>query len=412
MAQRADGEQSGRRRTPFGPGWIVTAAFIGPGTVTTATLAGARFGTSLLWAVVFSTAATIALQEMAARLGLVTGRGLGEAIRGRFQGPARWTAALLVVAAIGIGNGAYETGNLLGAGLGLEATVGVPLAWSALAVAILAAALLWTGSYALLERVLVALVAVMGVTFLATAAGLVLAGDLDGSLRGLVTPSLPEGSALVAVALVGTTVVPYNLFLHAAAVGERWRGETDLGTARLDLVSSVALGGAVTAAIVVTAAGTIGGTADGIEDAADMARQLEPLLGGWARTFFALGLAAAGVTSAITAPLAAAWAIGGVLGWPRDLDSGRSRVVWSAVLAIGAAFAVAGVRPIPAILFAQAANGVLLPAVAAFLLMAVNDRRALGRHINGALSNAIGALVVLVALALGARAILGVLRSL
>ncbi|HUP00852.1 MAG TPA: Nramp family divalent metal transporter [Gemmatimonadota bacterium] len=408
-----EGREGGRsRKRRFGPGWVVTAAFIGPGTVTTATIAGASFGAALLWAVAFSTVATIALQEMAARLGLVTGRGLGESIRDRFEGRARWAAAALVVAAIGVGNGAYETGNLLGAGLGLEAALGIPVVVAAVAVAAVAAVLLWTGSYSLLERILVALVAVMGVTFLATAAVVALAGDVDGTLRGLVVPSLPDGSALVALALVGTTVVPYNLFLHAAAAGERWSGEADLPAARLDLVISIALGGAVTAAIVVTAAGTIGGTGAGIDGAADMARQLEPLLGGWARVFFAVGLFAAGMTSAITAPLAAAYATAGVLGWPRDLTAARSRAVWGAILATGVGFAVAGVRPVSAILFAQAANGVLLPAVAAFLLVSVNDRRTLGRRANGALSNAFGVLVVLVALALGARAVLGALRSL
>jgi Mn2+/Fe2+ NRAMP family transporter len=140
-----------------------------------------------------------------------------------------------------------------------------------------------------------------------------------------------------------------------------------------------------------------------------MARALEPALGRWAGAFFALGLFAAGMTSAITAPLAAAWAIAGALGWRRDLSAPAVRAVWGAVLGIGAAFALAGVRPVPAIVFAQAANGVLLPAVAVFLLVAVNDRRRMGERANGPWANAAGAVVVAVALALGARAVLGAL---
>jgi manganese transport protein len=391
----------------IGPGWIVAAAFIGPGTVTTATLAGADFGLALLWALAFSTLATIALQEMAARLGLVTGQGLGEAIRRRFDGLARVAAVALVIAAIAVGNAAYETGNLLGAGLGLDGIAGGGVRLWALAVAVAAFALLWSGSYRLLERALVAMVGVMCLAFLATAVAV--RPDLGAILRGVLVPTLPEGATLVALGLVGTTVVPYNLFLHAAAVREKWDGEGDLPAARLDLALSIAVGGLVSMAIIVTAAGTMGGGQ--IASAADMARQLEPTLGRWASVFFAVGLFAAGMTSAVTAPLAAAWATAGALGWARELRAPRVRAVWLAVLATGAAFAATGLRPVPAILFAQVANGVLLPAVAGFLLLVVNDRRAMGDRVNGPLSNAVGAAVLLVAVVLGLRGISAALGS-
>jgi Mn2+/Fe2+ NRAMP family transporter len=136
-----------------------------------------------------------------------------------------------------------------------------------------------------------------------------------------------------------------------------------------------------------------------------MAVQLEPLLGAWARVFFAAGLLAAGLTSAITAPLAAAYATAGALGWRRDLRDRRLRAIWILVLGTGAAFGLAGIRPVPAILFAQVANGVLLPAIAIFLLLAVNDRKRMGDHANGPVLNAIGAAVVLIAIGLGAWAV-------
>ncbi len=390
----------------LGPGWLVTAAFIGPGTVTSATVAGARFGTALLWALLFSTAATIVLQEMSARLGLVTRDGLGEAIRRRYAGAARIAAIALVIGAIAIGNAAYETGNLLGAALGLEELGRGSLRAWVLGTAAAAAALLWTGSYRVVERTMIALVIVMGIAFAATA--LALLPETEGLARGLLVPALPSGSALTAIALVGTTVVPYNLFLHAATVREKWAGVGDLPAARRDLALSIALGGALSMAIVVTAAATLQ-EADGVASAADMARQLEPTLGGWATALFAIGLAAAGVSSAITAPLAAAYASAGALGWPRDLRAARLRAVWAFVLLAGVAFAVTGVRPVPAILFAQAANGVLLPAVAIFLLIVVNDRRSMGSHANGFLANVLGGAVVAVTLVLGARAVLGAL---
>lgn len=394
-----------RRRFRFGPGAVVAAAFIGPGTVTTATLAGTGFGYTLLWPLTFSLLATLVLQEMAARLGLVTGAGLGEAVRRRFSRPAaRLLAVALVIGAIGFGNAAYETGNLLGAALGAEAVWGGAARVWAIGAGVVAYLLLRTGSYPVVERVLIALVALMSVAFLATAA--LVRPPLGPLLRGLFVPTVPGGAGMLYIAgLVGTTVVPYNLFLHASAVGERWSSPADLPAARLDLVLSIAVGAVVSMAIVATSAAMATGDG-GIENAADMAVQLEPLLGPRARLFFAVGLLAAGLTSAITAPLAAAYATAGALGWPRELRDARLRAVWILVLAAGIVFAGLGVRPVPAILFAQVANGVLLPAIAVFLLVAVNDRTSMGDRANGRAMNIAGGVVVLVALALGVRALL------
>lgn len=394
--------KSGRFR--IGPGAVVAAAFIGPGTVTTATLAGVGYGYTLLWALTFSLMATLVLQEMAARLGLVTGQGLGEAIRRRFSRPAaRLLAVALVIAAIAFGNAAYETGNLLGAALGTEAVWGGdPRRW-AVAAGVIAYLLLRTGSYRVVERVLIGLVALMALAFLATA--LVVRPPLGELVRGLVVPTVPDSAGLLYIAgLVGTTVVPYNLFLHASVVRERWSGPEDLPAARFDLGVSIVVGGVVSMAIVATSAAMTAGDSP-IANAADMALQLEPLLGSWARFVFAAGLLAAGLTSAVTAPLAAAYATAGALGWPRDLKDRRLRWVWMLVLAAGIVFAGLGVRPVPAILFAQVANGILLPAVAAFLLLAANDRRWMGDRVNGPAANLAGAIVVLIALGLGIRAL-------
>jgi manganese transport protein len=392
----------------IGPGAVVAAAFIGPGTVTTATLAGANYGTSLLWALTFSIIATLVLQEMSARLGVITGEGLGEAIRARFTGLARFAAVALIVSAIAIGNAAYEAGNLLGATLGMRAAAGGATTLWVLVFATVAGALLWTGRYVAIERVLIAMVMLMSIVFLATA--VVVAPRADALLTGLFVPRFgaDSRSLLVALGLIGTTVVPYNLFLHAAAVRERWSGPDDLPAARADLTVAIVLGGIISMAVVLTAAGTIAAPGT-IGSAAEMAAQLEPLLGSWARTFFALGLFAAGMTSAITAPLAASWAVAGALGWKRDLRSPRLRAVWATVLLAGVPFAILGTRPtiplgfgeLSVIVFAQVANGVLLPAIAIFLLIATNDRRRMGEHVNGPVRNALGGMVVILTVVLG-----------
>jgi Mn2+/Fe2+ NRAMP family transporter len=143
-----------------------------------------------------------------------------------------------------------------------------------------------------------------------------------------------------------------------------------------------------------------------------MSQALEPILGRWAGVFFAFGLLAAGMSSAITAPLAAAYATCGVMGWDSDLRTTRARAVWVPVLAAGVLFSLLALRPIPAIIFAQAANGLLLPIVAVFLLYLVNDRTLLGARTNGLASNLLGATMVLVAAALGVRSLILALAGL
>jgi len=386
-----------------GPGAIVTAAFIGPGTITTATLAGARFGVTLLWALAFATVATIVLQEMSARLGLATGAGLGKALRTVGGHPllGLTLAGLAAVAVIG-GAAAYEAGNLTGAALGLESMTGLPLrTWVALGT-LFAGILLLTGQYRLVERVLASCVAIMGVVFLTTAA--LVAPSLDQVLAGVFVPRLPDNAELNALALIGTTIVPYNLFLHAAVVRERWSQIADLPAVRWDLVLAIGLGGIVSCAVVITASSALDGTT--VRSAGDMASQLEPLLGPWAGQAFALGYAAAGISSAVTAPLAAAYIILDTTGRSNDVRAPAARVVWGGCILVGAVAAMLGTRPVLLIFLAQIVNGLVLPIVAVVLLVAMNDRRRLGDHVNSWRGNIVGVTVVVLCTGLGLRSII------
>lgn len=397
------------RRIRLGPGLVVTAAFIGPGTVTTATLAGAGFGTALLWTLVFATAATMILQEMSARLGLTTGAGLGQALR-RTPGP-RWLGAGMAAVAVGavvVGAAAYEAGNLTGTGLGLGGTLGLGPKTLALVGAAVAGALLWTGRYRIVERVLVACVAVMGLAFLATA--ILVLPRIDGVVTSLFVPRLPTGAEITALGLIGTTIVPYNLFLHAAIVAERWNGPDDLPAARWDLALAIGLGGIVSAAVVVTAAAALG--SQEIRSASDMGAQLAPLLGPWAARAFSAGFAAAGLSSAITAPLAAGYALLDVTGGGRDVRRPAARVVIGSTLLVGVTVMAVGTRPVALILLAQVLNGLILPVVAFVLLLAMNDRARLGDRVNGWRANLAGGIVTALCLALGIRAVLGALAQL
>jgi len=396
-----------------GPAALVTAAFIGPGTVTTCTLAGAGFGYALLWALVFSVLATVVLQEMTARLGIVARLDLGEALFRQFRrGPGRILAVVLVVSAIGIGNAAYETGNLLGGVLGLEALMGplviggsggVSLRLWGPVLGTAAFILLFMGSYKHLEMILVSLVVLMSVVFLAT---MVLVRPPVGEiLRGMFVPGIPAGSVMTMVGLVGTTVVPYNLFLHSAVVQERWKDTEGLGPARADIRISILLGGFVSMSIVATSATAFFGTGKEVGDATDLGLQLQPLLGRWSTGFISTGLLAAGLTSAITAPLAAAYAVSGIMGWKKDMHSFRFKAIWMVVLLTGIILSAIGFKPVPVIVFAQAANGILLPVIAVYLMWVMNNRKLLGTHANSIERNLAGGAVTLVVVLLGLKSL-------
>ncbi len=395
-----------KRLRVMGPGLLVTAAFIGPGTVTTATLAGASFGFALLWAVVFSAAATLILQEMSARIGLVARMGPAEALRVSIENPMlRGFALVLVILAIGFGNAAFQTGNITGAAIGLEAAAGGSSRLWSILIGASAGVMLFFGTYRHIERLLIVLVVLMSAAFITTA--WIARPPIHSLLDGLI-PRIPDGSMWTVIALIGTTVVPYNLFLHAGAVQVKWPAHVplreSLSQARWDAGLSIGIGGLVTFSIVLTAASFFAqGTT--IESASRMADQLVPHLGSGARYLFLAGLTAAGLTSAVTAPLAAAYATCGALGRPADLTSTSFRAIWFAVLVIGTILASLGQNPIQAIRFAQAFNGLLLPIVAVFLLYVMNRRRLLGEHTNGPLANVLGAIVVLVTAAFGLRQI-------
>lgn len=392
----------------MGPGALVTAAFIGPGTVTACTVAGASFGYALLWALLFATVATIVLQEMSARLGVVTQRGLGDALAQLFGSTVwRWPLILLVGVALYLGNAAYEGGNLSGAALGIAAIAGesdAAFKGSVGAISLIAALLIWAGTYRHIERALVALVVLMALAFVATF--IIVRPDVPAMLAGLVTPAIPDGALMTVVALIGTTVVPYNLFLHASAVRNRFSGAQDLPAVRADTAITIGIGGLIAMLIVATAAAGMFAAGIAVTSAADMATQFEPLFGSNARYLMGVGLFAAGLTSAITAPLATGYAMSEILGLSDKVKPRALRAIALSVIAIGAALALTGIRPVTIILSAQFANGLLLPVIAAFLLYAMNQRQVLGDYVNGKLANLMGGGVVLLAAGLGLRSIL------
>ena len=399
----------------IGPGAIVAAGFIGPGTVTTCTVSGASYGYTLLWAMLFSTIATIILQEMSARLGIVTQKGLGDALRTKFtSNTARVLLAILVIAAVFIGNIAYETGNLTGALMGIQAVWPmIPKIVFALILGALGFFLLWSGSYKHVETVLTGLVILMSVLFLATA--IAVKPDMGQVFQGLFVPRVPQmdRSWFYIAGLIGTTVVPYNIYLHASSASKKWKTDADVRASHLDTILSIGLGGIVSMCIIITASAAFSGTGAEIKNGADMAVQLSPILGSWATAAMGLGLFAAGTTSMITAPLSAAFACSGILGWGEDMKRGKFKLFWIIVLVFGVfAASTLGSSPTEIILFAQAANAFLLPVTAILLLVCCNDKKLMGKHSNKVWNNVLGLFVLAVTVFIAFRNITAFTESL
>ncbi|PQJ75076.1 Nramp family divalent metal transporter [Polaribacter gangjinensis] len=396
----------------IGPGPLIAAAFIGPGTVTLCTLAGVNFGFNLLWAMLLSIVATIFLQEMAARLGIISQKGLSEIIKQEIKNPIFKKIIIgLILVAIVIGNASYEAGNISGGILGLETIFGQWIVKKSffsfnlmsILVGVIAFAMLYVGSYKFLEKALISFVILMSLSFFITA--IITKPNLLEIMKGLLVPKLPEHSLLTVIGLIGTTVVPYNLFLHASLVKEKWSTKQDLKFAKRDTIIAVLLGGFISIAIIISAAAI---SVKEISNAADLALGLAPLYGDFAKYFLSIGLFAAGITSAITAPLAAAYVAKECFGWKSNLKSNSFRAVWMTILILGVIFSSVGIKPIEIIKFPQIVNGLLLPIITVILLWMMNQKSVLGDFTNSKMQNSIGFFIFLITLFLGIKMILKV----
>lgn len=389
----------------FGPSTLVAAAFIGPGTLATCTMAGVQTGYTLLWAMLFSIFATLILQEMSARLGFVTRKGLGEAIDSQFSaGVSRMLVFFLVIGAILIGNAAYEAGNIAGGVLGLHLMAGE---WKVLPLVLggISFLLLFFGKYKLVERVLIGLVILMSVCFLLTA--IIVRPDFGAIFSGFV-PSGINDNFLLIMGLIGTTVVPYNLFLHASTISKKWDENASIRDIRIENAVAITLGGLISMLIIITAAASQGNV-EAVTSAKDLATQLEPLFGATAKWAMGFGLLAAGLSSTLTAPMAAAYAAQGLFGWEKDEKDAKFRAVWMLILGIGVVVAMTGLKPVLIIKFAQITNALLLPFIAVYLLYISNSKKLLGKYTNTLLINILAGVVIGITILLSLKTLYGLL---
>ena len=357
---------------------VVSAAFIGPGTITTAASSGALFGFDLMWVLLFSTMACILLQEAASRITILSGKNIGEIISDKMNGnKAMLLVLVLIVLAICGGAAAYEMGNLIGAREGILLLFPDLEQWIVPLLGITASLILFVPSLKFISRLMGILVMVLGILFLYTA--IRIAPPADDLFRGLLVPSMPAGTMapLLALALIGTTIVPYNLFLGSGIS----KGVRQLTEMRWGLVVAILLGGVFSLAVVI-----VGSSVRGEFSFSALSEALSNRSGVNGNLILGIGLFAAGFTSAVTAPLASAVTLKSLFGRKNAKRWNNNglyfRLSWLGVLVIGMTFAIIDIRPIPAIIFAQALNGIILPLVSFILVYLVHDQNLTGRKNN------------------------------
>ena len=377
---------------------VVSAAFIGPGTITTAAKSGALFGPELLWALLFSTLACLVLQEASARLTIASGKNLGQAIAFQYKNKRSGVAVLsLVIGAIVVGAAAYEMGNIIGAVAGSQLIFSLPAWLLVLSIAAMAALVLSIPSLKIISTIMGIVVAFMGIVFLVTT--FLIPVPFSEILKGTFIPRIPPHpeAGLLVLGLIGTTIVPYNLFL-GSGIASKNHGIKEM---RFGISVAIILGGIFSMAVLV-----VGTSVTGTFSFENLSDALIRKIGAAGKCLLGFGLFAAGFTSAVTAPMASAITIKSVFGNknPRKWKSGswNFRLGWVVVLLAGIIFAITNVKPVPAIILAQALNGFLLPFVSIFLFFAINNKKLMGKKlVNPVWLNAATILIITITIVIG-----------
>lgn len=392
-----------------GPGLITSNADNDAGGIATYAQAGAEFGFKMLWLLAAVTISLIVVNEMSARLGVVTGKGLADLIRERFGVRSTVFAMVLLL----IANGATTVAEFAGVAAGME-LLGVPRFISVPVAAIAIWLLVTRGSYPVVERVLLSI----GIVYLTyVVSGFLVHPNWGHVLRQTVTPQVVPTNAyyLLAVALIGTTITPWMQFYLQAAIAEKGIPNERLAYSRVDVIVGSVITDAVDFFIIVATALTLFGhlSADQLANmqAGDYARALAPVAGRFAAILFGIGLVGASLLAGSVVPLSTAYAVTEAFGWERGVDRGAGEApvffgIFTGLLVIGAvAVLIPGLPLVTTILISQDINGLILPAVLIYMLILINDRRLMGRYTNNLAANAIAgitaaALIVLTGLLL------------
>lgn len=383
-----------------GPGIITANADNDAGGITAYSIAGAHYGYGLLWIMPLVALALIVVQEMSARLGVVTNKGLAGLIRESLG----VRAAALILGVFLFANLANTISEFAGVAASLEIFgiskyLSVPLAAAGVWLLIV------KGSYKSVERIFL----VASAIYLAYAVSCILARpEWPAVLRAAVTPrfQFESGYVVLAVTIVGTTIAPWMQFYQQSAIADKGLKIVDYAYERIDVVLGSVYGVLVAAFIVVACATTLFASGIRIETAKDAALALRPVAGSYASALFALGLLNASVFTAAILPLSTAYVACEAFGWESGIDRRWQEApvffgLYTAMIVVGAGVILLPIRSLVQIMLAsQTLNGVLLPVILIVMLRLVNDRRLMGRFVNGRLSNLLSYAMVVALIAL------------
>jgi Mn2+/Fe2+ NRAMP family transporter len=392
----------------IGPATLIAAAFIGPGTVSICAIAGIDHAFSLIWVLLISMLMTIFLQELSARLAITYQKDLIGLIKDRFnsQKLLKYTIYTLIFIAIVFGNAAYEAGNLSGINIGLDildyndffiSITGVKINYAIILVSGVALFILHLKSYKYIERTLMVLVGILSLSFVISA--FITTTDLQILVNGILSPKIPKDDFLIIAALIGTTVVPYNLFLHASLAKQKWPSKAGLKSMQIDTIVAVSVGVLVSICIIITTANV----SNEITEVKDLGVALEPLFGRFSSILIGIGYMAAGLTSAVTAPLAAAYVINSLFSFNYTIESSAFKRLSYIILFIGCVIAALDFDPVEIIRIAQISNAIVLP-VMVFIILWLSQKLKNSEALLS-LQNLIGFIVLVISLGLSLSSI-------
>jgi Mn2+/Fe2+ NRAMP family transporter len=385
----------------LGPGFITANVDNDPGGILTYSQAGAKFGYALLWTLIPTTIALIIVQEMAARMGAVTGKGLSDLIREEFGLRATFFTMLVL--------GLADFGNIMAEFAGLASGMGLFGVSKYIAVPI-GAALVWAmvvrNSYKPVERILI----ICSMLYFSYVVSAFLAHpNWKAAIHDTIVPTVSRSSEylVMVIAMIGTTITPWMQFYLQASIVEKGIGKKQYGLSRWDVIFGCIITDVIAFFIVLSCAATLYASGvHNISDAADAAAALKPLAGQWAFLLFAIGLVNASLLSAAILPLATAYNICEGLGFESGLNKRFSEApafywLYTLLIAFGAGVVLLPRIPLlKVILYSQVVNGVLLPFLLIFMLILVNKKELMGEYRNSRIVNAMawatsGILIVL-----------------
>lgn len=392
----------------IGPGLLVTVGFIDPGNWASNMAAGSQFGYSLLWVVTLSTIMLIVLQHNAAHLGIVTGECLAESVTRHMP---RFLSRFVLLTALAA-SVATVMAEILGGAIALQMLLGLPLRAGAVVVAVVSLVMLLTNSYMRVERWIIGFVSLIGLSFLFEIA--LVHVDWASAAVGWVAPTVPVGSPAIIVSVLGAVVMPHNLFLHSEIIQSQCINECgdDVIAKRLrsefvDTLFSMAVGWAINSAMVLLAASVFWNAGTPVTDLAQAACTLEPMLGAASSTVFALALLFAGVSSSITAGMAAGTISAGLAGEPYDVRDRHSSIgiVCTLLLATASIFFVQDA--FQGLVWSQVLLSLQLPITVFVLIWLTSSPRVMGKYANGAALKATLMVIALIVTVLNAVLLLG-----